>query len=223
MYTITGKTDGFGAQYQSVMSGIAICEFKKLKYIHSPFVGMEHDCDVALMNDFIGISADDTILPNNIIKEGFAAEVHWAARPSLYYTPAVLQKIRNHYYSTAKPTIPFIDIAIHIRRGDVNKEAHPDRYVDNTDYIKIITGLRNKYPERKITVFSEGTVDDFKGLEADVFTLNGSVTETFHSLVQAKILVTSRSSFSYAAALLNENTVYYFPFWHKKLDHWISL
>jgi hypothetical protein len=138
MYTVTGKKDGFGAQYQSVMSGIAICEFKKLKYIHSPFVSIEHECDAALMNDFIGIKASPTDPSDNIIKEGFAAEVHWAARPSLYYTPAVLQKIRDHYYSTAKPTIPAIDIAIHIRRGDVNKVEYPDRYVDNAVYIKII-------------------------------------------------------------------------------------
>ena len=27
-YTITGKTDGFGAQYQAIMSGIAYCKFK---------------------------------------------------------------------------------------------------------------------------------------------------------------------------------------------------
>ena len=28
VYTITGKTDGFGAQYHAIMSGIAICKYK---------------------------------------------------------------------------------------------------------------------------------------------------------------------------------------------------
>jgi hypothetical protein len=36
------------------------------------------------------------------------------------------------------------------------------------------------------------------------------------------ILVMSKSSFSYSAALLNENIVYYpKDFWHKKASHWI--
>ncbi|KKL26139.1 hypothetical protein LCGC14_2398300 [marine sediment metagenome] len=31
-YTITGKNDGFGAQYQAILSGIALCEYEKYKY-----------------------------------------------------------------------------------------------------------------------------------------------------------------------------------------------
>ena len=33
VYTITGKTDGFGAQYQAIMSGIAICKYKNYEYL----------------------------------------------------------------------------------------------------------------------------------------------------------------------------------------------
>ena len=36
-YTIVGKTDGFGAQYQAILSGIAYCKFKNYIYIHTPF------------------------------------------------------------------------------------------------------------------------------------------------------------------------------------------
>ena len=36
IYTITGKTDGFGAQYHAIMSGIAICTYKKYTYLHTP-------------------------------------------------------------------------------------------------------------------------------------------------------------------------------------------
>ena len=41
-YTITGKTDGFGSQYQAIMSGIAYCYYNNYEYIHTPIIKMEH-------------------------------------------------------------------------------------------------------------------------------------------------------------------------------------
>ena len=53
--------------------------------------------------------------------------------------------------------------------------------------------------------------------------LNESVEDTFTAMVLADILVTSRSSFSYTAAILSEGIVYYMPFWHPPLPGWISV
>ena len=36
-YTIEGKIDGFGAQYNAIMSGIAYCEYMNYQYEHTPF------------------------------------------------------------------------------------------------------------------------------------------------------------------------------------------
>ena len=41
--------------------------------------------------------------------------------------------------------------------------------------------------------------------------------------LSAGTLVTSRSSFSYVAALLSEGRVYYFPFWHLPSPRWICV
>jgi hypothetical protein len=226
LYTIAGKKDGFGSQYQAIMSGIAFCESKNYTYIHTPFNKMEHDVDVDQLNEFIGIKQDIPINPYmNVFVEEYSGEVHYAPRPSVYYTPSVLQKIRDYYYSTVKPVVPEVDIAIHIRRGDVNA-TETRRYTANDVYFKIIKTLRKLYPFYKITVFSEGQTSDFKelGLEDSCFVLNGDITKTFHSLVVAKILITANSSLSYAAGLLNENTVYHdHEFWHRKMDNWIDL
>ena len=43
VYTITGKTDGFGAQYLAIMSGIAICKYKNYDYLHTPIKKLEHN------------------------------------------------------------------------------------------------------------------------------------------------------------------------------------
>jgi hypothetical protein len=229
-YTIKGKTDGFGAQYQAMMSGFAFSKFKNYFYFHSPFISMEHNVNVADLNKFIGINNNELIKNNllpqpedTIIVKPIADEVHWSKTPSIYYTDKVLKLIRQYYYSTAKPDVGNIDIAVHVRRGDVDP-ANP-RFTGNSFYQNLISSLKQKYPSREIIIFSEGELEDFKdfGLNKDQFRLNLDVAETFHSLVVANVLVTARSSFSYTSAILNENTVYYQDFWHKKLDHWLDI
>ena len=42
-------------------------------------------------------------------------------------------------------------------------------------------------------------------------------------MVLADVLVAGASSFSYTAGILAEGTVYYTPFWHEPLPHWISI
>jgi len=118
-YTICGKSDGFGAQYQAIMSGIAYCA-----------------------------------------AEGLTSLV-----------------------------IDDVDIAIHIRRGDVSSG---NRYTTNEAYKQIITKLQQSYPGHPIKIFSEGHSDDFQELSAKLC-LNMDIQTTFHSLVTAKVLVTAKS------------------------------
>jgi len=225
-YTVTGKLDGFGAQYFSVMSGIAFCEAKGYTYIHTPFVSIEHDVNVEELNMFVGIKnqINDTSTLS-LTRKMYPEDVLFSPRPSLYFTPPVIEKLRTFYYSTPKPEITPVDIAIHIRRGDVSKSAHNDRYNDNSVYVKLINTLKMQYPSYTINVFSEGKLADFKDLQLEdaQFRLNEDIKTTFHSFVTAKVLVTSKSCLSYAAAILNPNTIYYISFWHRPLDHWQTI
>ena len=102
---------------------------------------------------------------------------------------------------------------------------HNRRHTKDDAYNKIISYLLNKYQGYKIIIFSEGNIDDFKIKKNKriKFELNLEIRQTFHSLVCAKILIMAKSSFSYCAALINKNKVYYLPFHHKKLDHWINM
>ena len=227
-YTIKGKTDGFGAQYQAILSGIAYCNYKKYIYVHTPFSEIEHNVNINDANQFIGLKPDITLsdISSNIIEEPFSKDVHYSSSPSLYYTDKVLEYIRTSYNSSKKTHIDTIDIAIHIRRGDVTKKNNIIRYTDNSFYQKIINKLKKKYPTYTITVFSEGVYEDFKdlGLEETCFKLNTDIFKTFHSLVCSKVLIMGFSSFSYCAGLLNSNIVYHYDtFWHKKLDNWLKI
>ena len=69
-YTIKGKDDGFGAQYQAILSGISYCNYKNYIYIHTPFTQIDHAIDVSKANEFIGIhnnlEIDSSFRPTNI-------------------------------------------------------------------------------------------------------------------------------------------------------------
>ena len=225
-YTIQGKIDGFGAQYQAIMSGIAYCKFKNYNYIHTPFKQIDHGGDIKSLNNFIGVY---NLFNYNYYKidiiEECSDNVHYSTNPSKYYNNDVIKILKEYYYSKAKPIIENIDIAIHIRRGDVNKLLCKNRYTSNSYYNKIIKFLNIKYPNYKIIIFSEGNIKDFNDINNKnvSFKLNESIEKTFHSLVSAKILVTAKSSFSYSAAILNSNTIYYMDFWHKPLKNWKNI
>lgn len=62
------------------------------------------------------------------------------------------------------------------------------------------------------------------GLSIEVV-VGGDPIESLGLMQQAKILIMSRSSFSFVAAILNRNGEIYFPpgFWHPKLENWKSI
>ena len=234
------KTEGFGVQYFVMMVCITYCEYNNSIYVHSPFQDMGHleNQDkisyLNKLNEFIGINNDhlinsgltnDDLINNkeNIYKKLFD-DHHF--NMNTHFTNTVIKKIRDYYYSTSKPNIDNIDIAIHIRRGDIGN-GH-ENYLENNVYVNIINFLKIKYPEYKITIFSEGNIDHFKdfGLKEDNFKLNLDIMETFHS---SKILIMSRSYFSFSSAILNENIVYYIPMsnenivYNVKFDKWLNI
>jgi len=222
-YTVVPPTyDGFGAQYHALMSGIAYAESKGLIYVHSPLTKVAHGGSTPQLNDFIGIHTSPMAADvDNVTVEPFSDEVHFCERPSEYYTPEVIKRIRDFYFSSWKPTIEGNDIAVHVRRGDV-PSADAQRYTTNEEYKVILAMLRKEYPTQKITLHSEGNLADFSDLLGENISckLNEDIRQTFHSFVTAKVFVMAKSSLSYSAALLNQGTIYYQSHWHKPLDGW---
>ena len=106
---------------------------------------------------------------------------------------------------------------------NINKDF--PRFTDNHYYLDIINKIRNKYTSKQniFHIVSEGNIDFFKDFFADdvIFHLNENLNDTLLIMVLSDILVMSNSSFSYAAALLNENKIIYQKFWHKKASHWL--
>ncbi len=67
-------------------------------------------------------------------------------------------------------------------------------------------------------------LEEFNALSNLVHRLNGRAIDCLEGLATADVLVMSRSSFSYVAAILNrDGAVMYHPFWHRGMSSWIEV
>ena len=243
LLTIRGKTDGFGSQLQAIFSLIAYCYYKGYTYVHTPMYAMHHNDEnienfPTVMNNFINVehkfttvnqlsNYDKTIVHE--LKEG--PFVHGSFSPSYFYNTHVLNILREIYFSRDKPSLSYdetkTNVALHIRRGDVNRKKYPSRFSTNQDYIDLLKkiNLENSI----IHIFSEGNEEDLKDIVDAyptmeiVLHMNENIQSTFHHLVMANVLIIAKSSFSYCAALLNKNTIIanlIRNWWHKPLSSW---
>ncbi|MDR6102843.1 hypothetical protein QE369_003040 [Agrobacterium larrymoorei] len=66
--------------------------------------------------------------------------------------------------------------------------------------------------------------EEFQELGEDVrYHINRPAIESFSEIANADIIVTSKSAFSYLAAILSPSAlVLYFPFWHAPLEDWFT-
>ncbi|MAV56355.1 MAG: hypothetical protein CMI79_02315 [Candidatus Pelagibacter sp.] len=243
LMTIYGKTDGFGSQLQAIFSLIAYCYYKGYTYVHTPMYKMHHNDEHIqdfpnYMNSFINIENNFSTVDqlsnfdNSIVhklKEGLF--VHGSFHPEYFYNDHVLNLFREMYFSRTKPLLTYDNkyknIAVHIRRGDVNKTKYPSRFTTNKQYIDLLKKIN--LDNSIIHIFSEGEENDFQDIvEAFseikvVMHINEEIQLTFHHLVMADVLVLAKSSFSYCAGLLNKNIKIanlITNWWHKPLRSW---
>lgn len=141
---------------------------------------------------------------------------------------------RNDDRITYEPTN--FNIAIHVRRGDIM--ANPSnanltkRILSNSYYESVLRQVVERFAKLQdkpiyIFFFSQGQPDDypeFLQFENIHWCLDMGAQDSFLHMVFADLLITSRSSFSYKPALMN-NGIKVCPkeFWHcyPQTDDWI--
>ena len=243
-YTIRGKTDGFGCQYNAKLSGLAFCLNSggwptQYRYIHTPFATVSHgwrkEDRVAQLNEFIGIP-DNRIGKRIHVPKKFETKVF--NDPNAFYNSSVLDTIREYYWSTPKPQESENEIVVHIRRGDVQPHNGGDRarrHLPNVWYNTQIPDIVSRYPSHyKITIHSEGEMPEFESItdgwpqdivDRTVFKLDTCLTTAFHEMVTAKVLLMSKSGFAYTSAILNTNDIFFVRSGARgqkiPLGHWI--
>jgi hypothetical protein len=238
-YTNPARTDGFGAQLQSLIYTSIFCDFIHAKYYYSPINVQEHNYENnekynQILNHFLGLDSIQIIEKNNEPIHPLPNYVTYPVVESLienFSTNNVIKLIRNNilkHHQNPKVIVPGKKIiAIHIRRKLQDDTQGPEYYTNLKYYESVVEKISRKLPLGgfQIVICSTGEPSDFeifKKFKPTLF-LNESITQTFSILVNADILVMSKSSFSYSAALLSSGFIVYQKFWHRKNKKWHTI
>ena len=238
--TNPARSDGFGAQFQTVIYSAILAELSGKEFRYTPFKEMEHNYNndpefiqkkENLIN-FIGnfkINTDATIQAKTNVGDVIT---FYERNLKECENSAALKRIKKIFRANKNKSDYFDDnhfhIAMHVRRPN----AHDSRIAgaDTPDQVHLdaMSHLRSVYSSKKLLfhIFSQGDIETFKSIykgDDIVLHINEPIETTFASMVFADALVTTSSSFSHCAGVLSEGTVYYIPFWHPPLPSWILL
>ena len=115
-----------------------------------------------------------------------------------------------------------LHVVVHVRRGDNYPERKGNFYLTNKYYLDIIDIIKKYKPDSKITILTEPIykepIDVFKQYDLKI---DHPILECYKLMMNCDILVTSKSAFSYVAALYNKNIVIHAPFF-TPLPSWLN-
>jgi hypothetical protein len=244
VFTSKPRTDGFGAQFQNIIFDILYAHNNahnttKHKYVFPKITSFAHNYN----ND---PSFNQTLIDYMNLTPYFCIpkNVNYSNIP--YCNPAVtyrycetnLTQLLNsntfkhiqHIFFENKTTpfnTAFYNVAVHVRRHNQHDDRVAGTNTSDNYYVNIIRFIRRRYNQTKplkFHIYSQGSPSDFSIYAADdtEFHMNDTdVLETFSGLVFADSIITSGSSLSYTAALLNKGVIFYKRFWHKPANHWV--
>ncbi len=170
------RSDGFGAQFQTIIYAAIYAELTNNEFRYTPFISMEHNYEndeefLSQKEDlirFIGnfpINNDPRIQakvkPRNLIRF-FESNIEKCVNSR------TLKKIKAIFRENKKRTDYYFDggfhIAVHIRRVNVHDIEDRGQAITDQDYLKIINSLREKYAGKQpfFHLFSQERLRDFK-------------------------------------------------------------
>lgn len=243
-YTTHPRTDGFGAQFQNIIIDIIYTyNATNNQYVFPNIASFEHNYTndpgftnrlIRYMNlrDHFSIPSSDTTIHNySSIGSNYPYFenniTQLLASPTMNLIKSLFYADKNTPFDTT-----YYNVAVHVRRH--NKE---DSRIDGTNtpsdyYLNVMKYIRENHGTDKkplrFHIYSQckdrsdemELRQNFTNTDTE-FHLNGDVLPTFHGMVFADSLVTSASSYSYCAAMLNNGVIYYKKFWHKPANNWI--
>uniref|UniRef100_A0A7S4FTK1 Uncharacterized protein n=1 Tax=Eutreptiella gymnastica TaxID=73025 RepID=A0A7S4FTK1_9EUGL len=235
-YTLDTGNDGFGAQFHRAMAAYAYAVHHRSNYCFRGFPEMD-----ALTSTNNSKQPEEQLRMHQRIT-GFQVGDCSGCRfiPQMYeeieagrarvYTHQVLKTLRLKYHAAAaREGILYpsyfrpgrTNVAVHYRLG-WDAPSGTARTLDIPIVLRTIEWIKVRWPDANIHLFS---MDVRRGFEALVragaqLHINEDLSLSFHAFVAADVLVLSPSDFSYAAGILQEGHVLYFPMWFNPLPHW---
>jgi hypothetical protein len=239
--TAVTLNDGLGSQLQCNLWTILYAIHHGFTFHYTPIKKIDHNYD----NDpeFINRVEDLFNLANTypIYKEpksvSYFKQVYSELRKniSIYATPERLKELRNAFWKNKNKNFfnnNKFNVAVHIRRPNSHDNRTKVSTTPDLYYLNIIKSIRSEHKDKDLQfhIYSQGDLNNFEIYKGKTDSndkkddtclhINEEIVSTFIAMVSADILVTSQISFSYSAALLNENIIYYLKFWDPPLNHW---
>ena len=249
--TCSGRTDGVGMQALARMSGIHFAHAFGATYVDTPFKRVSkapgemsewiesweklfnfgkgeeriNNGDYRIVEYPDYLSGKAKLDQNSVIR---FQQCYWISRryPDAFkeISPSLQEKFGLPQTRAAGDAVV---VAIHVRRGDVGSNTNALRFTPNKKILKTIECLRQVSKSQgtsfRIEIFSQGEPADFTEFSDAGCHLNldTDAVWTMRKLVEADVLVMAKSSFSYAAALINRGVKIYEPTFNPPLSHWI--
>ena len=237
-------SDGFGSQFQHIISVLLICYRNGYQFAYNPITKMEHNYTndphfIEKMEELMNIKPYFRTRYDKLFEQNAITECDMTAKYVIdsdinhYASPTLLKPIQTMFWANKDRENVFTNgktnVAVHIRR--MNKiditlpYVEPER-VNTTDdfYLDAIQRVRNTFPEKDLEfhIYSQGNMELFNCYKSkdSVLHIDEDISKTFVEMVAADILITSFSSLSYSAALLSEGIIFYHPFWHPPRSDW---
>jgi len=234
-YTNSIRDDGFGAIFQNLIYDIIFTEIQGGTFIYTPIPAIDHNYK---NNPNFTLELEQYMNIKENYKTDDLKEVSVIPFISSYdlieknmeqvFTSVPFNKYKEIFYKdkVSRFDPAFRNVAVHVRRFNIRDVRVGGTDVPNSYYLDIMNKIRNTYTDKplKFHIHSQGVPASFKEFVADdvILKLNESTLDAFTDLVFADILVTSKSSFSYIAAILSNGIIYYKNFWHPPLNKWIK-
>src|SRR5262245_26543157 len=209
-------SEGAGSQALMMICAIAFARSCGLEYVHTPFVEIAHadrpmeEWVSAWENQFnLGhgeklASHETGVIVDSRTTFGWS-RLHDLRRNETMVRPAL---VRNYYLNKTPRTNEVVTIGVHLRRGDY-APGYPlwteARTVART--LLLTRSILDKHElSHKTSIFSHGDQrdlheEDFPGSR---FFLNADALWTLRELIEADILIMSKSTFSYVAAIISD-------------------
>jgi hypothetical protein len=236
-YTNYKKHDGFGSVFQNIIFDILYTEYHGNTFVYTPIPTIDHnytnDPNFTIeLEEFMNIKNEykcpDNLDKNTIITYPICTTYSFIeSNINKIFSSESFNKLKNIFYKGKHSPFDknYINIAVHVRRHNSRDTRIAGTDTPDSYYLNIINTIRKKYIDKqlKFHIYSQGNENNFNVYKNNdtIFHLNESVKDTFTGLVYGDILVMSRSSFSYIAALLSNGIIYYEKFWHTPLSSWI--
>ena len=247
-FTCFGKDDGGGAQVHAIASVAAFAKYVGARFVHTPLETVAHCPSNTSMAAFcqqwdnivslFGFpkTSGETFTQyrgrrgrNQFLKDVLMLKTRGSlicfphAHSFTDEIPGIYDLLNPPTPPRVKPRKECLQIAVHVRRGDVGPSGwtsdrySPDRLIRN--HIDTVRGQITA--QSRVAIVTE----DLKTISSRMFSdceilVHEDPLEALAFLVEADILIMAKSSFSFVAGLLSSGQVYYSEFWHAPLPSW---